>query len=335
MKVLFIGGTGNISTACSELVLKNGWDLYLLNRGTQYLTGNLVNAKSLIADINNPEQVQQVLKNYKFDVVVNFIGFVARDVERDFEIFKEITDQYIFISSASCYQKPVGNMHINESWPLKNPHSEYARNKIACEDAFVKLFREKDFPITIVRPSLTYQYVIPVPIGAWKYYNVIDRIKKGKPIIVHGDGYSPWSITHARDFAKGLIGVMGNSQTIGHVFHITTDEILTWDQIYNSLGKAVGIKPNLVHIASEKLCELSRAMGGKDLEATLLGDKAHGVIFDNSKIKSFVPHYVATSRFEVGIAETIRWFEEDSKRMIVDPDIEKWIDGMLILYEGK
>ncbi len=334
MKALFIGGTGNISNACSELALEKGWDLFLLNRGTQPLSGNIKKATSLVADINDPEQVRQVLKGHRFDVVINFIAFVSEDIERDFHLFSEITDQYIFISSASCYQKPVGNIHIKESWPLKNPHSEYARNKIACEDMLVKLFRDNDFPMTIVRPSLTYQSVIPVPIGAWKNYNVIDRIKKGKPVIVHGDGFSPWSITHASDFAKGLIGLMGNSQTIGHAFHITTDEVLTWDQIYNALGRAVGVKPNLVHIASEKLCELSAAVGGKDLEATLLGDKSYGVVFDNSKIKSFVPDFMATTRFEVGIAETIQWFEEDAQRMVIDPDIERWMDGMLALYNN-
>ncbi len=334
MKALFIGGTGNISYACSLLALKKGWDLYLLNRGNQSLSDEWENAHSLVADVNYPDQVLKVLKNKYFDVVINFIAFNTHDIERDYHLFKDITKQYIFISSASCYQKPLGNVMIKESWPLKNPYWDYARDKMACEDLLVKLFREKDFPVTIIRPSLTYDKVIPVPIGGYKNYNVVDRIKKGKPLIVHGDGSAPWIVTHARDFAKGLVGLMGNWQSIGHPFHITTDEILTWDQIYMSIGRAVGVVPNLVHIASQKICELSRLTGGKEMEGTLLGDKSNGVVFDNSKIKSFVPEFSAHIRFSNGIAETIRWFEEDEKRMLVDRNVEAWIDGMLNLYNG-
>ncbi len=334
MKALFIGGTGNISYACSVLALNNGWDLFLLNRGSQRLPEELTSAQLLIADINYPDQVLKVLKKHQFDVVVNFIAFNANDIERDYHLFKDITRQYIFISSASCYQKPIGNVMIKESWPLKNPYWDYARDKIACEDILIKLYREKDFPITIVRPSLTYDKVIPVPIGAWKNFNVVDRIKKGKPLIVHGDGSAPWIVTHSRDFAKGLVGLMGNWQAIGHPFHITTDEILTWDQIFMSVGRAIGIEPVLVHIASRKICELSRLTGGKEMEGTLLGDKSNGVIFDNSKIKSFVPGFSADIRFSDGITETIRWFEKDESRMIVDKNVEAWIDGMLKLYNS-
>ncbi len=332
MKALFIGGTGNISYLCSALAIQRGWELYLLNRNGIKTEGSLKDANSLIADINNSEQVKNVLKNLTFDVVVDFIAFTPEDVERDYKLFKGITRQYIYISSASCYQKPVGNPIITESSPLKNPHWQYSRDKIAGEDLLVKLYRENDFPMTIVRPSLTYHTVVPVPIGAWKLYNVVDRMIKGKPIIVHGDGCSPWTITHASDFAKGLVGLMGNQQAIGHPFHITSDEILTWDQIYNYVGNAVNVQPNLIHIASEKICELSLKVGGKDMEGTLLGDKAAGVIFDNSKIKSFVPDFVATTRFADGIANTISWFQEKPERMVVDEDTENWIDSMLTLY---
>ncbi len=332
MKALFIGGTGNISYLCSALAIQRGWELYLLNRNGIKTEGLLKEANSLIADINNSEQVKNVLKNLTFDVVVDFIAFTSEDVERDYKLFNRITRQYIYISSASCYQKPVGNPIITESSPLKNPHWQYSRDKIAGEDLLVKLYRENDFPMTIVRPSLTYHTVIPVPIGAWKLYNVVDRMIKGKPIIVHGDGCSPWTITHASDFAKGLVGLMGNQQAIGHPFHITSDEILTWDQIYNYVGNAVNVQPNLIHIASEKICELSLKLGGKDMEGTLLGDKAAGVIFDNSKIKSFVPDFITTTRFADGIANTIRWFQEKNERMIVDEETENWIDSMLTLY---
>ncbi|MCW3787568.1 NAD-dependent epimerase/dehydratase family protein [Plebeiibacterium sediminum] len=332
MKALFIGGTGNISYLCSALALEKGWELYLLNRGGVKPEGLIKEAISLVADINNQKQVSKVLEGLKFDVVVDFIAFTEEDVVRDYQLFKNITNQYIYISSASCYQKPVGYPIITESSPLKNPHWQYSRDKIAGEDILHKLYREKDFPMTIVRPSLTYHTVIPVPIGAWKNYNVIDRIKKGKPIIVHGDGLSPWVITHAADFAKGLIGLMGNQQSIGHAFHITTDEVLTWDKIYQTLGMVVGVKPNLIHIASEKICELSQKVGGKDMEGTLLGDKACGVIFDNSKIKTFVPEFKATISFADGIRNTLKWFEESPGRLEVDLEVEKWIDDMIDLY---
>ncbi len=332
MKALFIGGTGNISYLCSALALEKGWELFLLNRGGVQPEGLIKDAISLVADINDPSQVPKVLEGLQFDVVIDFIAFTKDDVERDYQMFKNITNQYIYISSASCYQKPVGNPIITESSPLKNPHWQYSRDKIAGEDLLQKLYREKDFPMTIVRPSLTYHTVIPVPIGAWKFYNVVDRMKKSKPIIVHGDGCSPWTITHASDFAKGLVGLMGNQQAIGHPFHITSDEVLTWDQIYNALGAAVGVKPNLIHIASEKICQLSQKVGGKDMEGTLLGDKAAGVVFDNSKIKSFVPGFAATTRFEDGIKKTIDWFQKKPERMIIDDETEKWIDAMIDLY---
>ena len=332
MKALFIGGTGNISYLCSALALERGWELYLLNRGGIEPKGEIKDAISLVADINNRQHVLKILEGLRFDVVIDFIAFTEEDVERDYQLFKNITNQYIYISSASCYQKPVGYPIITESSPLKNPHWQYSRDKIAGEDLLQKLYREKDFPMTIIRPSLTYHTVIPVPIGGWKLYNVIDRIKKGKPIIVHGDGISPWVITHAADFAKGLVGLMGNQQAIGHPFHITSDEVLTWDQVYNTLGMAIGVKPNLIHIASEKICELSLKVGGKDMEGTLLGDKASGVIFDNSKIKTFVPEFKATIKFADGIRNTLKWFEESPQRMIVDIATEKWIDDMLALY---
>ncbi len=332
MKALFIGGTGNISYLCSALAINKGWELYLLNRGGIKPEGLIKDAIPLIADINNSNDVKNVLNGHEFDVVVDFIAFTAEDVMRDYQLFKDITNQYIYISSASCYQKPVGNPFITESSPLKNPHWQYSRDKIAGEELLVRLYRENDFPMTIVRPSLTYHTVIPVPIGAWKFYNVVDRMQKGKPIIVHGDGCSPWTITHASDFAKGLVGLMGNQQAIGHPFHITSDEVLTWDQIYNAVGAAVGARPNLIHIASEKICELSKKVGGKDMEGTLLGDKAAGVIFDNSKIKSFVPDFVATTRFTDGIKKTIQWFQEKPERMIIDEETEEWIDAMLETY---
>ncbi|MDH7604937.1 MAG: NAD-dependent epimerase/dehydratase family protein, partial [Melioribacter sp.] len=222
MKVLFIGGTGNISTSVSKLCIEKGIDLYLLNRGLRENT--IEKAKAINGDINNLSEIKEILKDHQWDVVVNWIAFNEKDIERDIELFKNKTKQYIFISSASAYQKPPLNPIITESTPLKNPFWDYSRNKIACEEILNKAYREEDFPITIVRPSLTYDTVIPVAIGGWNEYTIIDRMKKGKNIIVHGDGTSLWVVTHTEDFAKGFVGILGNQYAIGNAFHITTDE---------------------------------------------------------------------------------------------------------------
>lgn len=325
MKILFIGGTGNISMASSQRALKKGMDLYLLTRGNSM---NAPEGATLIkADINDSEKVKKLLANHYFDVVVNWVAFKPEDINRDFELFRDKTDQYIFISSASCYQKPLSYPVITESTPLVNPFWSYSRDKIACEDRLVSLYREFGFPITIVRPSLTYDTVIPVPIGGWTDYTIIDRIKKGKKIIVHGDGSSLWTITHSIDFARGFVGLLGHQQAIGQSFHITSDEILTWNQIYDAVAMAAGRSAEKVFIPSDYL-------GGfdADLKGSLLGDKAISTIFDNNKIKSFVPDFKATIRFKEGIKSTVKWFEEDPKRMIMDPKNGKFMDKVIQKY---
>lgn len=328
MKILFIGGTGNISSAVSRLCIEKGFDLYLLNRGKSGST--IPGAKSIQVDIEDGVSVNKQLSEHKWDVVVNWIAFTLKDVKRDIELFRGRTDQYIFISSASIYQKPPTHPVITESTPLHNPFWQYSRDKIACEDELNRAYRDESFPITIVRPSLTYDTVIPLPIGGWTKYNVIDRMRKGKPIIVHGDGTSLWTITHADDFAKGFVGLLGHQQAIGHAFHITSDEILTWNQIHEAVAAAVGLKPNLLHIASDFLIEYDESFRG-----TLLGDKAASVIFDNSKIKSFVPEYVATIPFNKGIRRTLEWFEADRSRQIIDEDFEKMTDDIIKKYNSK
>jgi nucleoside-diphosphate-sugar epimerase len=331
MKVLFIGGTGNISGACSRLAVEQGMDLYHLNRG-KLKSAVPSGIKTIHADITNENEVKQALKGHKFDVVVNFIAFTPDDIKRDMEIFSGNTRQYIFISSASAYQKPGGHPVITESTPLANPFWDYSRNKIACEDLLNTAFRDTGFPVTIVRPSLTYETVIPVAIGSWTDYTIIDRMKKGKKVIIHGDGTSLWTITHSEDFAKGFNGLLGHQQSIGHSFHITSDEILSWDQIYEAVADAAGTELKAVHIASDFICKVADTMDWQWMRGNLHGDKARSVIFDNSKIKRFVPGFTATIPFKQGIKRTLDWFESDPSRMVIDENNNKFIDRVLEAY---
>lgn len=325
MKILFIGGTGNISMSSSLRALEKGMEVYLLTRGTSSNTPK--GAYVLKSDINDIENVKELLKDHYFDVVVNWIAFKPEDIKRDYELFKDKTNQYIFISSASCYQKPPSHPVITESTPLINPFWSYSRDKIACEDELLSLYRDFGFPITIVRPSLTYDTVIPVPIGGWTDYTIIDRIKKGKKIIIHGDGTSLWTITHAKDFAIGFVGLLGHQQAIGQSFHITSDELLTWNQIYDAVAMAAGRPAEKVYIPSDYLGNFS-----PDLKGSLLGDKAVSTIFDNTKIKRFVPEFQANIRFKDGIKETVSWFESEKERMILDPTENELMDSIIRSY---
>ena len=326
MNILFIGGTGNISLACTRLALEKGMEVSHLNRGmSENPFGNQV--KTLKADINDKNQVTNVLKNHTFDVVVNFIAYVPKDIHRDYELFKDITGQYIFISSTSAYQKPPSHPIITESTPLRNPYWQYSRDKIECEECLNRLYRDKGFPITIIRPSLTYETVIPAAIGSWDDFTLIDRIRKGKKIIVHGDGTSLWTITHSIDFAKGFTGLLGHQQAIGHSFHITSDEILTWNQIYEAIGMAAGRKPEMIHIPSDFIAKFDNFHTGN-----LIGDKANSVIFDNSKIKMFVPEFKTTITFKEGIKTTVRWFEEKPSRMRIVGETNQFMDRVIREY---
>ena len=327
MKVLFIGGTGNISTSVSKLCVEKGIDLYLLNRGKQDV--KIPKAKFIKGDIND-ENVKSKLSNHNWDVVVNWIVFTKDEIERDINLFRNKTKQYIFISSASIYQKPPTHPIITESTPLSNPYWDYSQNKITCEERLNEAYREENFPITIVRPSLTYETVIPTIMGGWKEYTIIDRMKKGKKIIVHGDGSSLWTITYAEDFAKGFVGLLGHQQAIGHAFHITSDEILTWNQIYEAIGAAAGVKPNIIHIASDFICKEEKSLIG-----SLIGDKSISAIFDNTKIKTFVPDFKAVVPFSEGIKKTLAWFEENHNRMIIRKESNQMIDRIINAYERK
>jgi nucleoside-diphosphate-sugar epimerase len=326
MKVLFIGGTGNISTSVSRQAVDHGIELYLLNRGKRISA--IPGAQSIVGDISRREDIESILKGHTWDAVVNWIAFTEQDIARDYELFKGRTKQYIFISSASVYQKPLAFPFVTESTPLANPFWQYSRNKIACEMMLNSYYRQEQFPITIVRPSLTYDTVIPVPIGGWKEYTIVDRIKNGKKIIVHGDGTSLFTITHADDFAKGFLGLLGHQQVIGESFHITSDEILTWNQIHQALADAVGCEARIVHIPSEIL-----ATHDEDLRGSLIGDKAISAIFDNTKIKRFVPDFTAIIPFKQGIRRSIKWFESDPARQIVRKETNAWMDKIINQHE--
>jgi len=327
MKVLFIGGTGNISTEVSKLAVAQGIDLYLLNRGTSGVS--IPGTKSIKANIYNVEETRVALKDHNWDVVVNWIAFIPEHIQNDIELFRGKTKQYIFISSASVYQKPPTSHIITESTPIVNPFWKYSRDKIACEEILQKVYQEEAFPMTIVRPSHTYNTTIPLSIGGWTEYTAIDRMKNGKKVIIHGDGTSLWTLTHAKDFAKGFNGLLGHDQTVGHAIQITSDEVLNWNQIYQIVADTAGAKLNAVHISSEFITKI--APGEKD---GLWGDKSHCAIFDNTKIKTFVPSYRATIPFREGFKETLAWFESDPKRMIVNPNTEAMMERIIKAYES-
>ncbi len=328
MRVLFIGGTGFISTAVSRLAVDKGIDLYHLNRGRR--KSDLSGVTTLHADIHQPDSIQKVLQDQQFDVVVDWIAYTPDDIERDLALFRGKVKQFIFISSASAYQKPPTYPIITESTPLYNPYWDYSRNKIACEERLMQAYRYEGFPVTIVRPSLTYDPNFPIAIGGWGCYTLADRLKNGKPIIVHGDGTSLWVVTHAEDFGRGFLGLVGNGLALGHAFHITSDEVLTWDQIYLTIAEALGVEANIVHIASDFIVSVAPQMTG-----SLLGDKARSAIFDNSKIKAFVPGFQAVIPFREGIRRTLVWFDADESRRRVDPAVNAEMERILAAYAGK
>ncbi|MGK7396085.1 MAG: SDR family oxidoreductase [Candidatus Cyclobacteriaceae bacterium M3_2C_046] len=327
MKILFIGGTGNISTACTRLASQKGMDVFILNRGTT-AADIPSGVKTIQADYSDLNSFRKAVEGHYFDVVANFIAFTEDDVKKDFEVLAGKTAQYIFISSASAYQKPLSHPVITESTPLKNPYWQYSRDKIACEDFLIRMYREEDFPVTIVRPSLTYETVIPVALGSWTDYTIIDRIKKGKKVIIHGDGTSLWTITHSRDFALGFVGLLGHQQAIGENFHITSDEILNWNQIYQAVADAAGASLQAVHIPSDYIARFDEFQKGN-----LLGDKAVSTIFDNSKIKRYVPDFKAVIPFKQGIKETVKWFEANPARMKILEENNLFLDKVIGAFE--
>ncbi|UUL75626.1 NAD-dependent epimerase/dehydratase family protein [Pseudarthrobacter sp. Fe7] len=321
LKVLFIGGSGIISAHCTRRAVEAGMDVYVLNRGRNELRPPPGSVAVLTADARNPSAVTKAIEGHVFDAVVNWVNFTPDHVQQDIEIFRNRTDQYVFISSASAYQTPPIRLPVVESTPLRNPYWEYSRNKIACEDVLAAAYREDGFPITIIRPSHTYdETMIPFD-GGW---TVVERMRAGKPVIVPGDGTSLWTITHSKDFAEGLVGLLGKCAAAGEAFHITGTETPSWNQIYAQVAAAAGVpNPDLVHVASESIAAADPVWG-----AALLGDKSNTMIFDNTKIRSLVPGFAPAIPFSQGARQMIAWHDEDPSRRKTDPQVDDLMDRL-------
>jgi nucleoside-diphosphate-sugar epimerase len=330
MKLLFIGGTGLISSACSELAIQRGHELFLLNRSESKKYPAPKGATVLQADIyNSPSHVGELIKGHHFDAVVDFIAFAPNDIERDINLFRNKTNQFVFISSASAYQKPIKNYLITEETPLENPYWEYSRNKIACENFLMSEYKSNKFPVTIIRPSHTYGLSqIPFIYGSWQHpWTLVNRMKQNKPVIIPGDGTSLWVLTWNEDFAVGLIGLLGNPKAIGEAFQITSDEVLSWNQIYNEAYQVLGVERNVVYIPSDFIAKFDEHAIG-----SLIGDKSNSVVFDNSKIKKFVPEYNCKVKWSEGVRRSLTWFESHPEFQTIDHDAEKMWDRILEAY---
>ena len=330
MKVLFIGGTGTISTAITRQLVERGDEVYLLNRGNNNgeFSGKV---KEIIVDVNDEEAVKAKLEGLSFDTVCDFIGFVPEQVERDYRLFKGKCRQYMYISSASAYNKPAADYIITEGTTLANPYWEYSRNKIACEEFLLKKYREEGYPITIIRPSHTYsEKAVPFGVHGNKgSYQVLKRMLEGKPVIIHGDGTSLWTMTFNEDFARGFIGLMGNPKAIGEAFQITCDESHTWNQIYKMVADSLGVELKPYYISSEFLAQVS----DYDFYGSLLGDKSNTVVFDNSKLKNAVPGLNMNIRLEDGIKRTVDFVMSHEECQIPDPEFDKWCDDVIEALE--
>ena len=326
MKILLIGGTGTISSVISTQLQEAGHELTLLNRGN---SRELIpsGAELLCGDYHNESEMEAILKGRKFDVVANFIAFKVADVQKDYRLFTDITKQYIFISSASAYQKPAVNPIITEATPLSNPYWQYSRDKIACEEWLMSRFREAGFPLTIIRPSHTYgNRSVPTAVhgkeGSW---SVVRRIQEGKPVLIPGDGSSLWTLTHNTDFAKGFIGLLLHPEAIGQAIHITSDENLSWTQIYEIIARKLEVKLNPCYVSSNALVKLG-LQAGYDFEGGLIGDKSVTVIFDNTKLKRLVPGFCATKRFDQGVGEAINYILANPEYQAEDSEFDTFCD---------
>ncbi len=327
LRVLFIGGSGIISSACSRLAVEQGIDLFALNRGQTGHRPLPPEATVLRADIRDPASVTAALGDREFDAVVDWVAFTPDHVRADIAAFRGRTGQYVFISSASVYQTPPARVPVLESTPLRNPFWQYSRDKIACEDLLVAAYRNEGFPATIVRPSHTYDATCVPFEGGW---TVPGRMRQGKPVIVHGDGTSLWTLTHHADFARGFVPLLGHPRTAGEAFHITSDDALPWDQITHALAAALGVTADIVHVPSDVI-----AAADPDWGAGLLGDKAHSMVFDNSKLRSVVPGYRAVIGFERGAREIAAWFGADPARQRADPRIDALMDSLAATWRPR
>jgi len=324
MKVLFIGGTGIISSACSDLALSRGIDLYHLNRGRSTQIRKVKGTKTLIADIRNREETRKVLQGHHFDVVVDWVAFTADHIKTDIELFAGKTDQYIFISSASAYQTPPEKLPVTEETPLDNPYWQYSRDKIECEKVLQEEYQKNGFPYTIVRPSHTYDKTLIPMIGG---YTAFHRMRQGRPVVLHGDGTSIWTLTHHKDFALGFNGLFGKTEAINESFHITSDEWLTWNRIYRTIAGELGVEPQLVHVPSRIIAQYDKEIGDG-----LWGDKAHSMIFDNAKIKSLVPDFQANIPFSQGVKEIVGWYRENPSTEKFNAQVDSVMDRIIRNY---
>ncbi|WP_258726317.1 NAD-dependent epimerase/dehydratase family protein [Cellulomonas sp. NS3] len=324
LSVLFLGGSGIISSASTRLAVERGLDLTVLNRGESTTRPLPDGVRTLRVDVRDPASVREALGDREFDAVVDWVAFTPEHVRTDVELFTGRTGQYVFISSASAYQTPPARLPVTESTPLRNPHWQYSRDKIACEDLLVRAYREDGFPATVVRPSHTYDRTLVPLDGGW---TALERMRQGKEVVVHGDGTSLWTLTHHTDFAQGFVPLLGHPRTLGEAFHLTSDDVLTWDQITHALAAAAGVEARIVHVPSDVIASHDPEWG-----AGLLGDKAHSMVFDNTKVRSVVPGYRATVPFEQGAREIVDWFDADPARKVVDAGLDALMDRLVETY---
>ena len=331
MKVLFVGGTGQISAAIVRKLVKEGTEVWLINRGNHTPQEGV---HQIIADINDEAKISEAIKHLYFDAVCEFIGFTVKDMERDYRLFKGKTRQYIFTSSASAYHKPAASYIITEGTTLANPHWQYSKDKIACEEYLMKQYREEGFPVTIVRPSHTYdEKNIPLGVhGKNGFYQVIKRMQEGKPVIIQGDGTSLWHLTFNEDFAIGYAGLIGNRHAIGEAFHITGDEVLTWNQIYQTIADALGVELKAYHVAADFLSAVGDKYGF-DLKGSLTGDKSVSVVFDNSKIKRLVPEMTTYIPYHKGVRLALDYIKSHPSEYKEDPEFDAWCDRVISALE--
>jgi nucleoside-diphosphate-sugar epimerase len=328
VKLLFIGGTGIISTACVHRAMARGHEVWVLNRGRTRGPDLPDGVSRLVADAYDPEQVRAATAGHTFDAVVQWVGFTPDHVARDIEVFADVA-QYVFISSATVYRKPPSHYMITEETPLGNPLWRYADNKIQCEDRLRAASAERGFRMTIVRPSHTYGLTqIPVSVGSWtRPFTIVDRMRRGAPIVIPGDGTSLWTVTHSSDFAVGLVGLLGHPDAIGEAVHITSDDVLSWNDIYAHVAAAAGVEIDVLHVPSDAL-----AAAEPELNGSLWGDKAHSLVFDNSKIRRLVPEFDPVVPFGRGIRDTVAWFDGDPARQEIDQDVNALLDRVAAVY---
>ena len=325
IKVLFVGGSGIISSACSALAVERGIDLHVLNRGTSTQRPLPEGVTVHRGDVRDSASAREALGDEEFDAVVDWVAFTPDHVRADLDLFRGRTGQYVFISSASAYQTPPARLPVVESTPLRNPFWQYSRDKIACEDLLVAAYREEGFPATIIRPSHTYDQTLVPFDGGW---TVVDRMRRGAPVVVQGDGTSLWTLTHHTDFARGFVPLLGDSRTLGEAFQITGDDVLTWDQIAHALAAAAGVEAQLVHVPSDAIAAADATWG-----AAVLGDKAHSMVFDTSKLRSLVPDFTTTVRFERAAHDIVAWHDADPARQVVDAKLDAVMDALVERFQ--